>query len=524
MRTDVPVAIVGGGPCGIMTALLLARAGVSSSVFEKKPGTSVHPKAMGLSRRTGEILRQIGLLDRIMGGSLAIEGRWLGIWAKSLKGEEFGRVPLTAHHTELSPCQTIHCPQTWTEKVLLEALKAEPVTSVRFNTEVTSLEQREDGVQLQLSSGESLAAQWVVAADGAGSAIRKVLAIETEGPGDLGHFVNVMFRAAYGQHLRDRPAILYQALTEEYFETFVAVNGDDLWLMHHFLQPGEKPEDYSKERFEEIIRYVSGFAEEPVEVLSMRPWVMSPKVAMRFRVGRVLLVGDAAARLSPAGGLGLNTGLQSAHNLAWKLAAVVREEADESLLDSYEIERHRAALQTMENTNENAGEVFEIIQAGLRGEWDRVRQLVMHSRRAGAGLGQDLGVVYEKGAFVGDGTTLPKVADKINDYLPAACPGCRAPHLWVLRNEGTRSILDLLAGTMVLLVGRNGLEWPAPPSGLRLRNQADFISAEFETVYGIGESGAVLVRPDGYVGARFQTIPEDPEGALHEALYTILSK
>ena len=74
----------------------------------------------------------------------------------------------------------------------------------------------------------------VVAADGAGSAIRKVLAIETEGPGDLGHFVNVMFRAAYGQHLRDRPAILYQALTDEYFETFVAVNGDDLWLMHHF--------------------------------------------------------------------------------------------------------------------------------------------------------------------------------------------------------------------------------------------------------------------------------------------------
>ena len=126
----------------------------------------------------------------------------------------------------------------------------------------------------------------VVAADGAGSAIRKVLAIETEGPGDLGHFVNVMFRAAYGQHLRDRPAILYQALTDEYFETFVAVNGDDLWLMHHFRNR-EKPEDYSKERFEEIIRYVSGFAEEPVEVLSMRPWVMSPKVAMRFQVGRV---------------------------------------------------------------------------------------------------------------------------------------------------------------------------------------------------------------------------------------------
>ena len=224
--------------------------------------------------------------------------------------------------------------------------------------------------------------------------------------------------------------------------------------MHHFLQPGEKPEDYSKERFEQIIRHVSGLPEEPVEVISMRPWVMSPKVAMRFRLGRVLLVGDAAARLSPAGGLGLNTGLQSAHNLAWKLAAVVRGEASELLLDSYETERHGAALQTMENTNENAGEVFAIVEAGLRGEWDRVRELVAHNRRAGAGLGQDLGIVYERGAFVSDGTMPPKVADRINDYVPSACPGCRAPHVWILRNEGTRSILDLFEGTMVLLAGR----------------------------------------------------------------------
>ena len=159
----------------------------------------------------------------------------------------------------------------------------------------------------------------------------------------------------------------------------------------------------------------------------MRPWVMSPKVAMRFRLGRVLLVGDAAARLSPAGGLGLNTGLQSAHNLAWKLAAVVRGEASDLLLDSYETERHGAALQTMENTNENASEVFAIVQAGLRGEWDRVRELVAHNRRAGAGLGQDLGIVYESGAIVSDGTMPPKVSDRINDYVPSACPGCRRP-------------------------------------------------------------------------------------------------
>jgi putative polyketide hydroxylase len=193
-------------------------------------------------------------------------------------------------------------------------------------------------------------------------------------------------------------------------------------------------------------------------------------------------------------------------------------------LDSYEAERHAAALWTMDNTNDNAFEVFEIIQAGLRGDDDRVRELVAHSRRAGAGLGQDLGVVYESGAFISDGTKPPKVADSINDYVPSACPGCRAPHVWIERNEGTRSILDLFEGTMVLLVGRKGDVWPEPSLGTLMRNHLHFICDEFEGVYGIGETGAVLVRPDGYIGARFKSAPEDPQGALHEALYGILSK
>jgi 2-polyprenyl-6-methoxyphenol hydroxylase-like FAD-dependent oxidoreductase len=103
-----------------MTALLLARAGVESAVFERKPSTSAHPKAMGVSRRTAEILRQHGLIDRIMGGSLPVEGRWLGIWAKSLVGEEYGRVPVAALHSEYTPCKVLHCPQTWTEKFSLK--------------------------------------------------------------------------------------------------------------------------------------------------------------------------------------------------------------------------------------------------------------------------------------------------------------------------------------------------------------------------------------------------------------------
>lgn len=518
----VPVAISGGGPCGLMMALLLARAGVPSVVFEKKSGLSTHPKAMGVSRRTAEIYRQIGLLDRIVEGSLSVTSPWLGFWAKSLVGEELGRVPLVEHNSPLTPCQSLHCPQTWTEQALYEAVQKQSLAEVRFDTEVVSVREGDEAVHLILSSGEEVAASWLVAADGAGSLIRHQLGIGAVGPGDMGHFINVMFRAPYGTYLRDREAILYHALSESYFENFVAVNGDDLWLMHHFLQLGEEIGDYDAERFAGIIRKASGLPDVPVEVLSLSPWVMSPKVAEQVRIGRVLLIGDAAARLSPAGGLGLNTGLQSTHNLAWKLAAVFHGQAADSLLDTYQSERREVALATMQNTNGNAEEIFATVMAGMQGEWDKVRELIAHSRRGGAGLGQDLGVSYTAGAFVDDGTPAPVVGDVVNDYAPTGRPGGRAPHLWI--DEGTRSLLDLLGMGFVLFVGREGTQWQAPPDVAMYRNGADFTASEFESVYGINVSGAVLVRPDGYVAARFSDAPGDSPAVLREVLRKILGR
>lgn len=514
------VLVIGGGPCGLLTALLLARAGVRVQVLERKVGLSTHPKAMGVSRRTAEIYRQLGLLDKMARGSLSSENRFLSFWAKSLVGEELGRVPLAEHHSPLTPCQALHCPQTWTEHVLLEALQKEPLASVRFEVEVTGVQSGPDSVTVILASKETLTAPWLVAADGAGSGIRHQLDIPTDGPGDMGHFINVMFRADYGRHLTDRPAVLYHALSEEYFENIVAVNGRDLWLMHHFLQPGEKTEDYDAARFAEIIRLVSGLPEEPVEVLGLSPWVMSPKAARSFRQGRVFLTGDAAARLSPAGGLGLNTGLQSAHNLAWKLAAVIHGEAGEPLLDTYQSERHAAALATMENTNHNAEEIFAIVGAGLSGQWDTVRDLVAHSRRGGAGLGQDLGVAYTEGAFLPDGSPTPPVSDPINDYQPVARPGHRAPHCPL---ESGRSILDFFGGSFCLVTGREGHAWKAAEPRARVRqNTVDFQAADWESLYGVEPSGAVLVRPDGWVGARFFAAPENPAQTLSQVLETIL--
>jgi putative polyketide hydroxylase len=203
MNSDSAVAIVGAGPCGLMTALLLARAGVRCTVFEKKPGISTHPKAMGVSRRTAELYRQLGLIDAIAEGLLGRDDRLLAIWSKSLVGEELGRVPLTHLHSEFTPCTALHCPQTRTEKVLLDAVTAEPLATVRFGTEIQDVEVRDDYVRLSLSENEWFDVPWVVAADGAGSGVRRKLNIETDGPGDMGHFLNTMFRARYGAHLEE---------------------------------------------------------------------------------------------------------------------------------------------------------------------------------------------------------------------------------------------------------------------------------------------------------------------------------
>jgi putative polyketide hydroxylase len=515
------VAVIGGGPCGLFAALLLSRQGIGCTVFERREGISTHPKAMGLTRRTCEIFRQNGLLEAIEEGALDLGGRDLALWSRTLAGEEFGRVAMPPEAGALTPCRPLHCPQTWTEQVLLDAIVAGGGAEVRFSTVVGGMEQGESSVLLHLERGKTFEASWVVAADGAGSRARSALHIDTQGPGDLGHFINTMFRADYGERLRDRRAILYNTLDAPGYEFFVTVDGSRLWLMHHFLQPGETPGDFPRGRLEEIIKRASGMPEVPVEILSTSAWVMSPCVARRWREGRVFLVGDAAARLSPAGGLGLNTGLQGVHNLAWKLASVLRGQAGESLLDSYEAERRPCALGLMRETNRNADEIFAVVASGMRGNWDAVRETIAHSRRGGAGLGTDLGFRYEHGAFLDDAAPAREPSDPANEYLPDAKPGARAPHVPVTAAAGRASTLDLPAGGFAALAGRAGGAWRHDSLPF-FQNGIDFEAPAFEKVHGITSAGVVLVRPDGCVAARFAGTRESGQPDLGVVMDRIL--
>ncbi|MGH8046275.1 MAG: FAD-dependent monooxygenase [Chthoniobacterales bacterium] len=521
---DYEVAIVGGGPCGLLTALLLARRGVRCAVFEAKVEPLRLPRAMSISRRSAEIFQQLGLRERMLDSHIQPGAYDLAIWAGSLCGEVYGRVAWPEDDPAIVPYPAYHCPQTTTESVLLEALEAERDASIFFDHEVTMIEEVTGVVQLDVRRGRhdqslSLTARYVVAADGAGSPARHALGIDAIGPGDLGHFLNTFFRAPYGAHWKEKRAVLAHILRQDLFEVFVAVNGDDLWLMHHFLQPDEKPSDYTPERLAEIVKNASGLPDVPVEVLGVSPWVMSPKVAAQFRKGRVFLTGDAAARLSPAGGLGMNTGLQSAHNLAWKLAAVLHG-APESLLDTYDAERRTHVMHTFENSGRLGAEVWTILEAGFAGDFEKVRELVAGSRRGGSGLGLDFGWNYKQSS-----------AFDPNSYVPSAERGCRAPHLWLERDGLRLSTIDLFGRGFALLVAGDATRWRAVTDPTATFGGFDVevfqvdsregyrdVDGKFPEYYGVQTGDAVLVRPDGVACWR----SADPAG-LAVAIQSILT-
>lgn len=493
MTPETCVAVIGAGPVGLMSALLLARAGVPCTVFEQHEGISTHPKAMGITRRTAEIFRQCGLLDRMEEADFSTPETQLIIWAQALAGEELGRAPRPPAEVEWSPSRPFHSPQTHTEAVLLSALEAEPLAKVNFRHRVRTIGRESHAVELDVSGpdgGYICRAEWVIAADGAGSPVRRVLGIQAEGPGDLGHFLNVFFHADPGEALEGRRALLYNILREDLVEFLVSVNGRDLWLMHHFLQPGEDATRYSADVLEGMIRSAMGLPGLRVQILGRAPWVMSPKVARGFRDGRIFLAGDSAARLSPAGGLGMNTGIQSAHNLAWKLAAVVHGHAGESLLDSYEQERRALSLSVMHHANENSGEVFREVDCALRGAYDELRALLAASHRRAEDCRFDTAIEYRNGP--------------------------RFPHAW-LNVDGRRiSTLDLVGGRFVILAGPNAA---VPDDALyEIVRPAGFEDAGFAAAWGLDAGGVVLVRPDGFVAWKSGNDGAAAPRAVREAL------
>jgi 2-polyprenyl-6-methoxyphenol hydroxylase-like FAD-dependent oxidoreductase len=530
MRTDTPVFIVGGGPVGLAMALLLHRFRIDCVVVERSPGTTDHPKSRGCYSRTMELFRQWGVEDAIRARGLP---RHSDMWvcARSLVGEELGRTtpePDLGH----TPSWKSMVAQDAVEEEILRALEGSPYARVLFSTEALDFDMTESGVSVRTRSCATGEERWwharfLIAADGAGSGVRQAAGIAMEGPPSLAVMSNDYWRADLS-HIRRLADVAGCRIFSEQpgvpVSTILNTNGRDRWLTVTQIGDGDsRGEQKSADATVEMIRVQAGIPDLPVQMINRSVWRVSRQVAQRFRKGPVFLVGDAAHRFPPTGGYGLNSGVQDAHNLAWKLAFVLGGAASDHLLDSYDAERRPIAHSNADFSLGNRVRIETMEQAMRSGDADWIRFWIEDFDNHLHSIGQSLGFRYEAGAVIPDGTAAAPLNPRI--YVPSDRPGSRFPHRW-LDAARTRSTLDWFDTGLTLVTGPLGQHWLEAARSVAARTALPLTARTLDNVHSkdglhMGPKGAVLVRPDGHVAWRIPYAPPDPEHALGTALSTL---
>ncbi|WP_433731694.1 FAD-dependent oxidoreductase [Nocardia sp. CA-129566] len=529
VRTQV--LIVGGGSVGLFTALFLARHGVEALVVEAQPEPSVHPRATGLGPRTLEFLREADVLDAVDAVAVDMSMGNLGkLTATTLIAADLAGLPDAAPtrsgwRSDLVTPAAIRgtCPQHRLDSVLLPAA-TQHGAAVRYGTRLLSFDQDADGVTAHLDDGHPIRADYLVAADGVHSGVRKALGIGTNGPGALGNpKMNILFHADLRPYTQGRQFVACDITNSNAPGILMTIDGAKEWVFHSDYDPerGESAEDFTIDRCVELIRAAVGDPDFDPQVISRLPWRARGSVAERFQSGRVFLVGDAAHAVPPLGAFGLNTGAADAHNLAWKLAAVLAGHAGPALLDSYDAERRPIATITL-------------AQALLRLKAPRLHWAsspAAAAERAVLGISNapvvHMGYRYDSAAVIEPQPALPSTED-IELVLDGAA-GSRLPHAWVDLDGARVSTLDLVASQFTLLVGPDGAMWLRAASAVADRLlvplRAIAIDApDWLRQVGIPEQGALLVRPDQMIAWRAPTVPLDAADALGRVLTRILAR
>ncbi|WP_371657972.1 FAD-dependent oxidoreductase [Streptomyces sp. NBC_00280] len=545
---EVPVLIVGGGLTGLSAALFLSQQGVDCRLIEKHEGTTVLTRASGISSRTMELLRDVGLEQTVVErGPKLIEGArwrelgqpanqipWVVIRANGLGALEDAVIveepSLDVDH--LSPTRPYWCGQDRLEPILRdEAVRRG--ARIDFNTRMDAFETDENGVTATVTdqaTGQksTVRAQYLIAADGVRSLVRETLGISRAGHGAIGNAMSVLFKAdlqgiVEGRRFvicylpnPDEPGVLQMPEVPAVLQLF----DEERWIFGFFYDPRETTaEDFTEEQCAQIIRTATGLPDLEIEVQMAKPWEMSHNNAQSYRRGRVFLAGDAAHVHPPAGAFGANGGIQDAHNLAWKLASVLDGAAGAGLLDTYEQERMPIGAAVAD-------------QAWIRHIWrlndsEELRRALRESTLVATGYR------YTSDAVLGAAYSEP---------IPAAHdltgkPGHRVPHIWVRRGGDRVSTVDLSADTFVLLTGPDGGEWQtaadkvAKATGIRVHcytvgpvGQLTDEDGAFLATTGLTRNGALLIRPDDFVAWRAEHLPDDAPGTLQNVLEQILAR
>ena len=578
LETDV--LVIGSGPAGGGAALALATLGVEHMVITKYRWTANTPRAHITNQRTMEVFRDLGIEEDVLAQGTPHHLMGDTVFCTSLTGDEIGRVRTwetdparESDHLLASPSPNCDIPQTFLEPIII-GHAASRGSRIRFDTEYVGLVQDIDGVTVTVRDRVTgheypIRAKYVLGADGGRSQVAADIGLPFEGQMDLAGSMNIVFHADLSQLVAHRPSVLYWIL-----QPGADIGGIGLglvrmvrpwneWLIVWGYDISQPPPEVDDEMATRIVHELVGDPTIPVTIRSTSLWGNNKMYATRYRAGRVFCMGDAVHRHPPSNGLGSNTSIQDAYNLAWKLAYVLRGTAGEALLDTYDAERAPVGEQIVLRANKSIEEFGPIFDAlGLTGQSDpelmrrhiaaRTENTPEAAQQRAAlrkalelknyefnAHGVELGQRYASTAVVPDGSAEPAYTrDPELYYHPTTWPGARLPHVWLGRDGRRISTHDLAGkGRFCLLTGIAGEHWAeaaakvAQDLGLELAAHVIGPGREYIDLYEdwarareVDEDGCVLVRPDAHVAWRSTGLVEDPAADLHRVLSLVLSR
>jgi 2,4-dichlorophenol 6-monooxygenase len=582
----VPVLIVGGGGAGLTASMLLAGMGVEHLLVSARPTTSDLPKAHVLNQRAMEVLEDVGVADVIAQRStpaeqMAATGFYAGFagpdpdYGRRLTRLEcWGAGGSDENWRAASAWRQLNLPQIRLEPLLKARAEELSPGRIRFNHELLNLEQDGDGVRALIRDHEghrdyAVRCEYLLGADG-GRLVHRLIGVEYEGLGVVTQTATLHVSADFSRLAPD-PDVLIRWIFSPQAGTLVVMvpmgpqrwgPSSEEWVIH-LNYPADDPRAQSDEMVEADAREALGIGDLQMRIHKITRWSVDAVIASRFGADRVFLLGDAAHRHPPTGGLGLTSAIHDAQNLCWKVAAVLAGHAAPALLDTYEPERRSVDQRNCQRSLENAVNHFattgmlvspestaEENMAQLRRLWSGRREDATHRAQVLRSLrGQSMefselnveyGYRYESAAVVPDGSAAPRAIDDIRVYEPGTRPGEPLPHAWIDDEDGNRRpIKDLVQpGRFLLIAGEDGQPWceaaeqlagelGVPVDALRIGHlDGDLYDPRCTWLRRrqIDSDGAILVRPDRFIAWRAATAADDPRGALAGALSQVLAR